>query len=89
MPQAAKPIRDLLLGAALIVAGNSHALDSRDPGDPRWQAWQQHWSLQQSWLLQGLTWRALDRKSTRLNFSHDEISYAVFRLKKKNKRLPL
>ena len=59
MPHAAKPIRDLLLGAALIVAGNSHALDSRDPGDPRWQAWQQHRSLQQSSLLQGLTWRAL------------------------------
>src|SRR2546428_1671851 len=28
-----------------------------------------------------------DRKSTRLNSSHDQISYAVFCLKKKNKRL--
>src|SRR2546421_6370748 len=28
---------------------------------------------------------ALDRKSTRLNSSHDQISYAVFCLKKKNK----
>src|SRR5206468_11252994 len=28
----------------------------------------------------------LDRKSTRLNSSHDQISYAVFCLKKKNKR---
>src|SRR2546428_7450745 len=27
---------------------------------------------------------ALDRKSTRLNSSHDQISYAVFCLKKKN-----
>src|SRR5216683_4474716 len=27
-----------------------------------------------------------DRKSTRLNFSHDQISYAVFCLKKKKKR---
>src|SRR2546428_5986184 len=27
----------------------------------------------------------LDRKSTRLNSSHDQISYAVFCLKKKNK----
>src|SRR2546421_5407025 len=27
-----------------------------------------------------------DRKSTRLNSSHDQISYAVFCLKKKNKR---
>src|SRR3712207_8841651 len=30
----------------------------------------------------------LDRKSTRLNSSHANISYAVFCLKKKNKRLP-
>src|SRR2546430_5462874 len=29
---------------------------------------------------------ALDRKSTRLNSSHSQISYAVFCLKKKNKR---
>src|SRR5699024_11704530 len=31
----------------------------------------------------------LDRKSTRLNSSHVSISYAVFCLKKKNKRSPL
>src|SRR3712207_8373431 len=30
----------------------------------------------------------LDRKSTRLNSSHANISYAVFCLKKKNNRLP-
>src|SRR2546421_1738853 len=29
--------------------------------------------------------KARDRKSTRLNSSHDQISYAVFCLKKKNK----
>src|SRR2546421_7337320 len=29
----------------------------------------------------------LDRKSTRLNSSHDQISYAVFCLKKKKKRI--
>src|SRR2546421_2737001 len=29
---------------------------------------------------------ALDRKSTRLNSSHDQISYAVFCLKKKNRK---
>src|SRR3982750_1065915 len=28
-----------------------------------------------------------DRKSTRLNSSHDQISYAVFCLKKKNKKI--
>src|SRR5206468_12454515 len=31
-------------------------------------------------------WRAGDRKSTRLNSSHDQISYAVFCLKKKKKK---
>src|SRR6266496_6255632 len=31
--------------------------------------------------------RAVDRKSTRLNSSHVEISYAVFCLKKKNKHV--
>src|SRR3712207_8922365 len=36
-----------------------------------------HWS--------GLPVRALDRKSTRLNSSHANISYAVFCLKKKKK----
>src|SRR5206468_9590263 len=30
--------------------------------------------------------RAVDRKSTRLNSSHDQISYAVFCLKKKKKK---
>src|SRR3712207_8169625 len=30
------------------------------------------------------TWEPLDRKSTRLNSSHANISYAVFCLKKKN-----
>src|SRR5206468_8228214 len=30
--------------------------------------------------------RTLDRKSTRLNSSHDQISYAVFCLKKKKKK---
>src|SRR2546430_2849344 len=35
-------------------------------------------------------WRAvLDRKSTRLNSSHSQISYAVFCLKKKKTRRPL
>src|SRR5688572_31792610 len=37
-------------------------------------------------LLYGFIWEAEeDRKSTRLNSSHSQISYAVFCLKKKNK----
>src|SRR2546430_13394482 len=31
----------------------------------------------------------LDRKSTRLNSSHSQISYAVFCLKKKNRNIPV
>src|SRR2546430_16797602 len=34
-------------------------------------------------------WRKKDRKSTRLNSSHSQISYAVFCLKKKNSTLPV
>src|SRR2546427_7579131 len=34
----------------------------------------------------GSLWEAIDRKSTRLNSSHSQISYAVFCLKKKNNR---
>src|ERR1035437_5206061 len=33
-------------------------------------------------------WRVTDRKSTRLNSSHANISYAVFCLKKKEKKTP-
>src|SRR2546430_7722172 len=33
--------------------------------------------------------RRLDRKSTRLNSSHSQISYAVFCLKKKKTKLPI
>src|SRR5690349_23743699 len=32
---------------------------------------------------------SIDRKSTRLNSSHVEISYAVFCLKKKKKKIPI
>src|SRR2546430_3144421 len=37
-------------------------------------------------LFVGLVESLLDRKSTRLNSSHSQISYAVFCLKKKNKQ---
>src|SRR3989440_7663839 len=38
------------------------------------------------WVRENGAWRCLpDRKSTRLNSSHDQISYAVFCLKKKKK----
>src|SRR5438309_3931648 len=37
-------------------------------------------------VLATALWNGLDRKSTRLNSSHSSISYAVFCLKKKNKK---
>src|SRR2546421_1946046 len=37
-------------------------------------------------IFMGGTLKTSDRKSTRLNSSHDQISYAVFCLKKKKKR---
>src|SRR5690625_6183551 len=43
--------------------------------------WKIQLSLKESWLTKS------DRKSTRLNSSHVAISYAVFCLKKKNKKL--
>src|SRR3712207_7549586 len=35
-------------------------------------------------ILEGMGYKTVDRKSTRLNSSHANISYAVFCLKKKN-----
>src|SRR5206468_10667364 len=43
------------------------------------------WRARARTLGSGSEWRTLDRKSTRLNSSHDQISYAVFCLKKKRK----
>src|SRR5438874_6338202 len=46
-----------------------------------------HGSYPEGWANKPVTWVSLeDRKSTRLNSSHVEISYAVFCLKKKKKR---
>src|SRR5437667_3164931 len=41
-----------------------------------------------SWKRSSTVSTSLDRKSTRLNSSHITISYAVFCLKKKTRRLP-
>jgi photosystem II stability/assembly factor-like uncharacterized protein len=46
----------LALSAAAFAAS---ALDSRDPSDPRWQAWRQHAALEQASPFHGLQWRAL------------------------------
>src|SRR5690349_1544447 len=43
-------------------------------------------SIRPAWIAGGLFAALRDRKSTRLNSSHVEISYAVFCLKKKKKK---
>src|SRR5438270_1193149 len=43
-------------------------------------------SRQLDHLGASVAWPGIDRKSTRLNSSHSQISYAVFCLKKKNHR---
>src|SRR5690349_23222863 len=57
-----------------LAGGNAHELSPRGDQTPH--------------LLDEQLW-ALDRKSTRLNSSHVEISYAVFCLKKKKKRVQI
>src|SRR2546428_9635535 len=56
-------------------------LISEKKGEP---AWMLDWRLKayRNWLKMP---EPQDRKSTRLNSSHDQISYAVFCLKKKNR----
>src|SRR5205085_8470595 len=46
----------------------------------------QHWESNTQNGPHGVTPKPVDRKSTRLNSSHSQISYAVFCLKKKKKK---
>src|SRR2546427_8304018 len=65
---------------------------------PEWSQFAPPWATQLlnsscAWAVLGRdtpSWRALlrDRKSTRLNSSHSQISYAVFCLKKKKNQKP-
>src|SRR2546421_948113 len=49
-----------------------------------WASWSSSFLLLR-WMVRPLGVNQRDRKSTRLNSSHDQISYAVFCLKKKKK----
>src|SRR5688572_32137161 len=67
-----------LLGAVLPHAqGVPHELAARGPGEVAHVVGPEHPGLLAARLA------LLDRKSTRLNSSHSQISYAVFCLKKK------
>src|SRR2546421_6608046 len=52
----------------------------------QWEGWsaRPELTLRDTFYTQRCNRLELDRKSTRLNSSHDQISYAVFCLKKKN-----
>src|SRR5690349_22431295 len=65
-------LKRLILASAL-VAGSAFAQDNTDISGANFQSGKADGQL-----------AAQDRKSTRLNSSHVEISYAVFCLKKKN-----
>src|SRR3712207_7299639 len=72
-----------LLDSTMIVAGSMigsgifivSSIIARQVGAPGW--------LLVVWIVTGLLTLMADRKSTRLNSSHANISYAVFCLKKK------
>src|SRR2546427_4572754 len=71
--------RSILAGLTLVGVATRHWFNLRNEGRPN------------AWLLPGaaiamLALALIDRKSTRLNSSHSQISYAVFCLKKKKKQ---
>src|SRR2546430_16390484 len=53
---------------------------------PRCSSWERPASTSACSGSSGGSWTRSDRKSTRLNSSHSQISYAVFCLKKKKKK---
>src|SRR5437773_8106317 len=80
---AAKTKRDPV-AAMIRTFGEAHAAAAAEilRGSPEAAQWTE-WGIREL-----LGWRGVlaDRKSTRLNSSHITISYAVFCLKKKNKK---
>src|SRR5206468_12392906 len=79
---ATTEIYTLSLHDALPISRRRSRSRPRSPSShrsPSGRCWRTRWT---SW------WRgrSADRKSTRLNSSHDQISYAVFCLKKKKKK---
>src|SRR6266478_7485835 len=69
----------LVVGAAIIAPVGSNVRSFNANADLC------TWSRQRPWYVQPESQLCQDRKSTRLNSSHSQISYAVFCLKKKKK----
>src|SRR2546427_3881716 len=88
-----RPPRSTLFPYTTLFRSNCHhcCLQKRKPQQSCLACWELRGSRSDShqWLLKERSPKSpacLDRKSTRLNSSHSQISYAVFCLKKKNNR---
>src|SRR5690349_21826042 len=77
------PVHDLLERASRPKHGRQGAADAHDLSGPRILPFPRRPAPQ----LEAADRKGQDRKSTRLNSSHVEISYAVFCLKKKKKKI--
>src|SRR5688572_31445385 len=85
--QAEDGIRDLTVtGVQTCALPISRTQQQVAPHLGRVNAWAKDES---HWVAEGRARAPADRKSTRLNSSHSQISYAVFCLKKKKKRIAL
>src|SRR5688572_32735069 len=79
-----RPPRSTLFPYTTLFRSDPAAQRGEDPGAGAGRAR----ALMRAWKGVVLINLALDRKSTRLNSSHSQISYAVFCLKKKKKKTP-
>ena len=74
------------LAAVMMAACVAWPATAQDTAVAESEAVEVGWDSTVGWLKLGDALREGDRKSTRLNSSHTVISYAVFCLKKKNKK---
>src|SRR2546430_12712313 len=87
-PQPAQSVVQHSRGITATLWFACRASKAQCPADvDKWQARcrgsaRRHGDAKSCWVQQGIR----DRKSTRLNSSHSQISYAVFCLKKKKKK---
>src|SRR5690349_22505042 len=87
-----RPPRSTLFPYTTLFRSLPHEAEANQQ-QPAGQAQRDATGQPEAFFVRALVWRHLsilpDRKSTRLNSSHVEISYAVFCLKKKKKKHPL
>src|SRR5688572_5085418 len=94
-PQYNELVRTFYIGLAALQVGHDVQADAKlaqftqlAPSEPAgWANWGLLALRQRNYDQSAERLRKADRKSTRLNSSHSQISYAVFCLKKKNGRV--